>query len=76
MNSWIEKGYFRPGKVGELKPIKIRIIRMSKAYSDSLTYNTKLSREADLIEDLIDEGETQAAEFLKELENPVAEVAA
>lgn len=37
---------------------------MSKAHSDSLTYNTKLRCEVDLIEDLIDEGEIQAAEVL------------
>ena len=76
VNSWIERGYFRPEKIGKLKPIKIRMIRMSKSYSDSLTYNTKLNRGTDLIENLIHEGETQAAEFLKELENPVAEAAA
>ena len=73
VNRWIEKGYFRPEKVGELKPIKIRMIRMSKAYSDSLTSNTKLSREADFIEELINEGEAQAAAFLDTLHQPVTE---
>ena len=72
MNHWIEQGYFCPDKAGEFKPIKIRIIRMSKAYSDSLSYSTKLSREADFIEDLIHEGEAQATAFLKDLEGPVA----
>ena len=67
VNRWIEEGYFRKEKVGKLKPIKIRIIRMRKEYSEGLAYNTKLSREADFIEDLIHEGESQAAAFLKDL---------
>ena len=75
VNRWIENGYFRPEKVGVLKPIKIRIIRMTKSYNDSLTYNTKLSRETDLIEDLIGEGEAQAEAFLKDLEYPETDVA-
>ena len=76
VNRWIEQGYFRQEIVGELKPIKIRLIRMREAYSDGLAYNTKLSREADFIEDLIHEGESQAAVFLQEFGTPVSEVAA
>lgn len=75
VNRWIEQGYFRPEKVGELKPVKIRIIQMSKSLSDSLTYSTKLTRDADFIERLIQDGENQAAEFLRGIENPAAEAA-
>ena len=67
VNRWIEQGYFRPEKVGELKPIKVRIVKMSKEYSDSLTYDTKLSRQADFIEELIQQGETRGAAFLEGL---------
>lgn len=68
VNHWIEQDYFRPEKVGELKPIRIRWIRMSKPLSDTLTYSTKLKRDAEFIEMLIRDGEDQAAVFLSELE--------
>ena len=44
---------------------------MGKSLSDTLTYSTKLTRDADFIERLIQDGENQAGEFLEELENPV-----
>jgi len=67
VNRWIEQGYFRPEKVGTIKPIKVRIIKMNKSLSDSLTYSTKLSRDADLMEKLLQDGRNQAVEFLHEL---------
>ena len=70
INRLIEGDYFRPEKVGDLKPVNIRIIRMSKALNDSLTYSTKLARDAGFIERLIREGEDQAGKFLRELETP------
>ncbi len=67
VNRWIEEGYFRPEKVGELKPIEIRMVRMSKSVSDNLTYSTKLSRDPYFIEKLLQEGQIQAREFLRAL---------
>jgi NTE family protein len=67
INKWIENGYFRPEKAGKLKPIKIRILTLSKLLSDSLNYSTKLSRDRNLVDTLIADGESQASEFLSGL---------
>ena len=67
VNRWIEEGYFRPEKVGELKPVEVRIISISKSLRDNLTYSTKLSRDSEFIENLLQDGQVQAAAFLTEL---------
>ena len=67
VNRWIEEGYFRSEKVGELKPVEVRMVRISKSLSDKLTYSTKLSRDPDFIETLLQDGRVQADEFLQEL---------
>ena len=67
VNKWIEQGYFRPDIASKLKPTKIRILTISKQLSDSLNYWTKLSRDRNLIDTLIADGETQAATFLSDL---------
>jgi NTE family protein len=67
VNQWIEKGYFRPDISSKLKPINIRVLTLSKRLSDSLNYSTKLSRDRDLIDTLIADGEAQAGEFLSNL---------
>ena len=67
VNRWIEGGYFRPEKVGELKPVEIRMISISKSLRDNLTYSTKLSRDSEFIEKLLQDGQMQAAAFLTEL---------
>lgn len=67
VNKLIEEGYFRPEKVGELKPVEVRMIWISKSLSDNLTYTTKLSRDPDFIEKLLQDGQMQAAMFLTEL---------
>lgn len=67
VNEWIEKGYFRADIGSKLKPIKIRVLTLSKQLSDSLNYWTKLSRDRDLVDTLIEDGENQAGEFLSEL---------
>jgi NTE family protein len=73
VNQWIEKGYFRPDIGSKLKPIKIRVLTLSKQLSDSLNYSTKLSRDRDLVDTLIADGEAQAGEFLGDLalESPI-----
>ena len=67
VNDWIENGYFRADISKKLKPIKIRVLTMSKQLSDSLNYWTKLSRDRKLIDTLIADGEFQASEFLNDL---------
>ena len=67
VNRLIEEGYFRPEKVGELKPIEVRMIWISKSLRDNLTYSTKLSRDSEFIEKLLRDGQMQAATFLSEL---------
>ena len=67
VNEWIEKGYFKAELADKLKPIKIRVVTMSKQLSDSLNYWTKLSRDRKLIDTLVADGEMQAGEFLSDL---------
>ena len=67
VNEWIEKGYFKAELAKKLKPIKIRVLQMSKQLSDSLNYWTKLSRDRDLVDTLIEDGENQAGDFLRDL---------
>lgn len=67
VNRWIEDGYFRPEIQSQLKPIKIRILEMSKQLSDSLNYSTKLSRDRGMVDRLVQDGEAQAAKFLEDL---------
>ncbi len=67
VNEWIEKGYFRPDIASKLKPTKIRVLTLSKPLSDSLNYSTKLSRDRNLVDTLIADGEAQAGEFLSDI---------
>lgn len=67
VNRWIDEGHFRPDIQNKLKPIKIRELAMSEQLSDSLDYSTKLSRDRHLVDKLMTDGETRAAEFLKDL---------
>ncbi len=48
-------------------PVTVRIIRMSEELMDTLDYVTKLSRQPELINRLMQEGEQQARAFLEEL---------
>jgi NTE family protein len=47
--------------------IAVRFIRLSQALQDELDYPSKLSRQPDHIERLIDDGESQAREFLERI---------
>lgn len=48
-------------------PVKVRIIRMSDELMDTLDYVTKLSRQPELINRLIQDGEQQGRAFLESL---------
>ncbi len=49
------------------EPVKVRIIRMSEELMDSLDYVSKLSRQPELINRLITDGESQARAFIESL---------
>lgn len=65
INHWIDKGYFRePGsKKSKYRHIDVRIIKNLLL----LGYETKLDRSPEFINKLMNHGEEQADEFLKEL---------
>lgn len=68
VNSWLEMGVLKEELAAQMKPVKIRIIKMSEAVADRLGYASKLTRDADFIDSLLQEGERQAAAFLRERE--------
>lgn len=49
------------------EPVKVRIIRMSEELMETLDYVTKLSRQPELINRLMTDGESQARAFLQSL---------
>ncbi|NEP42026.1 MAG: patatin, partial [Okeania sp. SIO2H7] len=69
INKWIVRGIFTPEFIDrkQLKPIKVRFIGMSPEVGGNLDYVSKLDRDPDFIEMLIEDGEKQAQTFWDEL---------
>jgi len=64
VNKLLTRGALKDEFAAELQPVKVRTIEMSEAVAERLSYSSKLTRSARLIDGLIAEGEQQAAAFL------------
>jgi NTE family protein len=69
VNRWISQGLFNPAFSDRLKPVRVRLIGIDPAVHEELTYSTKISRDAGLIEQLVAHGQHQAEVFLSGTQN-------
>ena len=71
INKFLEQGAFATEFVvkHDYRPVKVRSVEMSPELQESLNYSTKINRNADHINRLIEDGERQGNKFLQDLPN-------
>lgn len=67
VNQWLTDGFFSPEKQGQLKHIVIRWLEMSPPVAETLDSSSTLERDPTFINQLIEEGVQQAAQFCQNL---------
>jgi NTE family protein len=69
----LERQLVEDPKKKRYSPIKIRVITMADEVADTLDYESKLSRNPNAIDYLVEHGQHQATEFLRDLKHPDAD---